>query len=144
MRLIPKRWANRAVLAGWRWASGAGEIVPGTREAARFGSFGPGISLDTLTATGLTTAKVSALQEVKHSEIAKLHGERQATAYARASLAAVDAVERLVREEDIDCAWERLPAFTYAADSHTYSYAGWRPHHFFPRRVFWRGHYRAW
>jgi len=67
-------------------------------------------------ATGLTTAKVSALQEVKYSEIVKLHGQRGAGAYARASLAAVDRVERIAREEGIDCAWERLPAYTYAAE----------------------------
>ena len=67
-------------------------------------------------ATGLTTAKVSALQEVKYSEIAKLHGERGATAYASASLAAVDLVERIIAEEGIDCAWERLAAYTYAAE----------------------------
>lgn len=42
---IPQRLANRMLLAGWRWASSAGEIVPGTREAKRFGSFGEGASI---------------------------------------------------------------------------------------------------
>lgn len=46
-----KRLANRAVLAGWRWASTAGEIVPGTREAERFGSFGTGASIGFPTST---------------------------------------------------------------------------------------------
>lgn len=45
MRILPKRLANRVVLAGWRWASTAGEIVPGTREGERFGSFGAGSSI---------------------------------------------------------------------------------------------------
>jgi len=45
VRNIWKRVSNRAVLAGWRWASTAGEIVPGTREAERFGSFGRGAAI---------------------------------------------------------------------------------------------------
>ena len=66
-------------------------------------------------ATGLTTAKVSALQACKYSEIRELHGDDGAAAYARASLAAVARIDELVREEQIDCAWERVPAYTYAA-----------------------------
>jgi glycine/D-amino acid oxidase-like deaminating enzyme/nitrite reductase/ring-hydroxylating ferredoxin subunit len=66
-------------------------------------------------ATGSTTAKVSALQQTKCSDIRSIHGERGAEAYAQASLAALDEMDALVREEGIDCAWERLPAFTYAA-----------------------------
>jgi glycine/D-amino acid oxidase-like deaminating enzyme/nitrite reductase/ring-hydroxylating ferredoxin subunit len=68
-------------------------------------------------ATGLTTAKVSALQECKYSEIRKLHGADGAAAYAQASLAAVARIDELVREERIDCAWERVAAYTYAADA---------------------------
>jgi glycine/D-amino acid oxidase-like deaminating enzyme/nitrite reductase/ring-hydroxylating ferredoxin subunit len=66
-------------------------------------------------ATGLTTAKVSALQEVKYSEIRSRNGARAAAAYAACSLAAVDRMATIVRELDIDCAWERMPAYTYAA-----------------------------
>jgi hypothetical protein len=32
----------------------------------------------------------------------------------------------------------------YYGRPYAYSYAGWRPHYFFPRRVFWRGHHRGW
>ncbi|WP_395657145.1 acyltransferase [Nocardioides sp.] len=35
-----KRLLNAGVLAGWRWLDRAGEIVPGTRAADGFGSFG--------------------------------------------------------------------------------------------------------
>ncbi len=42
---------NRPVHAIWRWAQRAGEIVPGTRAAAAFGSFGVGSSLGFPTAT---------------------------------------------------------------------------------------------
>ncbi|HEX3316436.1 MAG TPA: FAD-dependent oxidoreductase [Solirubrobacteraceae bacterium] len=65
-------------------------------------------------ATGLTTAKVSALQEVKYSEIRSRNGAGAAAAYAACSVAAVDRMEALVRELGIDCAWERMPAYTYA------------------------------
>ncbi|MBA3746772.1 MAG: FAD-dependent oxidoreductase [Solirubrobacterales bacterium] len=66
-------------------------------------------------ATGFTTAKVSALQETKLSEIHRLHGADGAAAYAAASVAALARVDELVREEGIDCGWERADAFTYAA-----------------------------
>jgi glycine/D-amino acid oxidase-like deaminating enzyme/nitrite reductase/ring-hydroxylating ferredoxin subunit len=65
-------------------------------------------------ASGFTTAKVSALQETKCTEIRKLHGDAGAAAYAEVTLAAVQRVEALVREEQLDCGWERLPAYTYA------------------------------
>jgi glycine/D-amino acid oxidase-like deaminating enzyme/nitrite reductase/ring-hydroxylating ferredoxin subunit len=67
-------------------------------------------------ATGMTTAKVSALQETKLSEIRKLHGADGARAYASASLEAVGEIDRLVRELLLDCGWERVAAYTYAAD----------------------------
>ena len=67
-------------------------------------------------ASGFTTAKVSALQERKFSEIRKLHGAAGVAAYAQASLAAVARIDELVRDERIDCAWERVAAYTYAAD----------------------------
>jgi glycine/D-amino acid oxidase-like deaminating enzyme/nitrite reductase/ring-hydroxylating ferredoxin subunit len=67
-------------------------------------------------ATGFTTAKVSALQQTKLSDIRKVHGADGARDYAQASLEAVDRIDALVREEGVECAWERLPAFTYAGD----------------------------
>jgi glycine/D-amino acid oxidase-like deaminating enzyme/nitrite reductase/ring-hydroxylating ferredoxin subunit len=68
-------------------------------------------------ATGLTTAKVSALQGTVYSDIRSHNGAAAAEAYAACSLGAVDRVDALVRELDIDCAWERQPAYTYAADA---------------------------
>ena len=67
-------------------------------------------------ASGFTTAKVSALQATKLSEIDDLHGPDGAAAYAAASLAAVARIDELVREEGLDCGWERVAAYTYAAD----------------------------
>jgi acetyltransferase-like isoleucine patch superfamily enzyme len=40
------RLVNRAVHAALRWADRAGEVVPGTVLADRFGSFGPGSCID--------------------------------------------------------------------------------------------------
>lgn len=67
-------------------------------------------------ATGYTTAKVSALQQTKYSDIQRFHGAQGTAAYAAASLAAVDRIAAFVAE-GIDCAWERLAAYTYAADA---------------------------
>ncbi|MDQ3849883.1 MAG: FAD-dependent oxidoreductase [Actinomycetota bacterium] len=67
-------------------------------------------------ATGFTTAKVSALQETKYTDIRAMHGDAGATAYARASRAAVERIDALVRDEGLDCDWERLPSYTYAGD----------------------------
>jgi glycine/D-amino acid oxidase-like deaminating enzyme/nitrite reductase/ring-hydroxylating ferredoxin subunit len=67
-------------------------------------------------ASGFTTAKVSALQETKLSDIHKLHGPAGAAAYAAASLAAVARIEELVAQEGIDCGWEHADAYTYAAN----------------------------
>jgi glycine/D-amino acid oxidase-like deaminating enzyme/nitrite reductase/ring-hydroxylating ferredoxin subunit len=67
-------------------------------------------------ATGFTTAKISALQATMLSEIAKLHDEATVAVYAGASLQAVATIEELVHSEQIDCDWERVAAYTYAAD----------------------------
>jgi len=64
VKIIPKRLANRVLLAGWRWASTAGEIVPGTREAERFGSFGTGASLGFPAATLMGTRAIHLGEDV--------------------------------------------------------------------------------
>jgi glycine/D-amino acid oxidase-like deaminating enzyme/nitrite reductase/ring-hydroxylating ferredoxin subunit len=75
-------------------------------EAARVGS---GV-------TGCTTAKVSALQATIYSKIRSRHGQEAAAVYADASLAGVEQVAAHVHVEGIECALERRPAVTYAAD----------------------------
>ncbi|HST38653.1 MAG TPA: FAD-dependent oxidoreductase, partial [Conexibacter sp.] len=67
-------------------------------------------------ASGFTTAKASALQQTKLSKIRRLHGDATTAAYARASLEAIAWMQRTIEERAIDCAWERLPDVTYAAD----------------------------
>ncbi|MEV7428480.1 DapH/DapD/GlmU-related protein [Nocardioides sp. NPDC092400] len=52
------RLVNRAVHAGWRWVDRAGEIVPGTRAAGEFGSFGAGSCIDFPPATILGAGSI--------------------------------------------------------------------------------------
>ena len=49
---------NRAVHAGFRWVDRHGEIVPGTRAAAAFGSFGEGSCIDFPPATLLNVEAI--------------------------------------------------------------------------------------
>jgi len=67
--------------------------------------------------TGCTTAKVSALQSTILSTVRDKHGSEGAATYAEASLAGVEQLADLVRDEAIDCDLERRAAFTYAADA---------------------------
>lgn len=64
--------------------------------------------------TGHTTAKVSAQHGLIYDMLNSKFGEDGARAYAAANMAALDLIERLVREHGIDCGWERRPAYAYA------------------------------
>src|SRR5688572_28488248 len=66
-------------------------------------------------ATGMSTAKASVLQETLLSEVRRIAGKDALSAYAKANAAALERMDGLVREHAIDCAWERLPDYTYAA-----------------------------
>jgi glycine/D-amino acid oxidase-like deaminating enzyme/nitrite reductase/ring-hydroxylating ferredoxin subunit len=67
-------------------------------------------------ATGMSTAKASALQESLLSQVRKIAGTDALQAYVRANVAALERMDALVREHAIDCSWERLPDYTYAGD----------------------------
>ena len=56
--MIPKRWANRAVLSGWRWASRTGEIVPGTVRPRSSAPSGGGSSIGFPPATLMGTRAI--------------------------------------------------------------------------------------
>jgi glycine/D-amino acid oxidase-like deaminating enzyme/nitrite reductase/ring-hydroxylating ferredoxin subunit len=64
--------------------------------------------------SGYTTGKLSALQNLKYSDLVRDFGSDGATAYAAANLAGIDLIERLATEEGIDCGFERRRAMTYA------------------------------
>ncbi|USZ68589.1 FAD-dependent oxidoreductase [Halorussus salilacus] len=66
--------------------------------------------------TGKTTAKITAQHGLVYDELLRKHGRERARGYAEANSAAVETVARRVEEYDIDCDFERLPAYTYAAD----------------------------
>ncbi|WP_115862660.1 FAD-dependent oxidoreductase [Halorussus litoreus] len=66
--------------------------------------------------TGKTTAKVTAQHGLVYDSLLDAHGREAARKYAEANAAAVQAVAARVDERDIDCDFQRLPAYTYAAD----------------------------
>jgi len=63
--------------------------------------------------TGHTTAKVTALHGLIYDYLTENVGEEQARLYAEANESAIDDVEETVAEHDIDCDFERAPAYTY-------------------------------
>ncbi len=67
-------------------------------------------------ATGYTTAKITALQSTRLSDIRSKNGADGARAYARATLDAMTRIAALVQEEGIECDLEPRDAFTYAGD----------------------------
>src|SRR5437868_6899954 len=58
--------------------------------------------------TGRTTAHIVNALDDRYYEIEKLHGEEGARLAAESHTAAIDQVEANVREERIDCEFERL------------------------------------
>ena len=75
-------------------------------EAARIGS---GV-------TGHTTGKITALQEPIYAQLTDDYGADTAKAYADSNLEGLEAIADLTKELDIDCGFERRPAFTYCVD----------------------------
>jgi len=63
--------------------------------------------------TGHTTAKLTSLHGLVYSHLVEHFGAEQAQQYADANQAAIDDVEAMVEDRDIDCDFERLPAYTY-------------------------------
>jgi glycine/D-amino acid oxidase-like deaminating enzyme/nitrite reductase/ring-hydroxylating ferredoxin subunit len=67
-------------------------------------------------ATGMSTAKCSALQESVLAEVRRVSGHDALVAYAQANAAALERMDALVRSSALECSWERVPDYTYAAD----------------------------
>jgi glycine/D-amino acid oxidase-like deaminating enzyme/nitrite reductase/ring-hydroxylating ferredoxin subunit len=63
--------------------------------------------------TGHTTAKVSAQHGLIYDTLRSSLGSDEARAYAEANLAAVELIETIVHEHEIDCDWERRAAYAY-------------------------------
>ena len=65
--------------------------------------------------TAGTTAKLTAQHGLKYQKLLRELGPEAAGQYARANLAAVERLRRLVREADIDCSFTDCTSFLYAA-----------------------------
>lgn len=67
--------------------------------------------------TGRTTAHLAFALDDFYSEIEKMHGAEGARIAAASHMAAVSRIESIVREEKIDCGFERLDAYWFAEDA---------------------------
>jgi glycine/D-amino acid oxidase-like deaminating enzyme/nitrite reductase/ring-hydroxylating ferredoxin subunit len=67
-------------------------------------------------ATGYTTAKVTSQHGLIYDHLTKSFGTEGARLYGEANEAAISRMEQLIEEYGIECDWERLPAYVYAAD----------------------------
>lgn len=64
-----------------------------------------------------TTAKVTAQHNLIYDKLITQVGVEKAQQYAAANFAAIEAYDQLIREEQIDCDWQRLPAYVYSLDN---------------------------
>ncbi|AUX21892.1 oxidoreductase [Sorangium cellulosum] len=65
--------------------------------------------------SGLTTAHITNALDRRWASLAKLHGVTALRAAARSHTSAIETVERIVREEEIDCDFERVHGYLFAA-----------------------------
>ena len=63
--------------------------------------------------TGRTTAHLTNAYDDRYAEMEKLHGVEGARLIAESHTAAIDKVEEIAREEQIDCGFERLDGFLF-------------------------------
>src|SRR5438876_2954120 len=63
--------------------------------------------------TGRTTAHLVTALDDRYFELAHLHGEKGAQLAAQSHRASIDQVERIVRDEKIDCEFERLDGYLF-------------------------------
>lgn len=64
--------------------------------------------------TERTTAKITSQHAVKYGTLIQKTGVRKAKLYAQANEAAIGEYEQLIRRMNIDCQFERLPAYLYS------------------------------
>jgi len=65
--------------------------------------------------TQRTTAHLVTALDDRYFELERLHGEQGAKLVAESHAAAIDTIERIVREEKIDCDFERVDGYLFAA-----------------------------
>ncbi|APC41241.1 FAD-dependent oxidoreductase [Clostridium estertheticum] len=66
--------------------------------------------------TGHTTAYVTSQHDIIYSNLINTMGIKKAKQYADANEGAIDFIENMVKEYDIDCDFCRLPAYIYTTD----------------------------
>lgn len=67
--------------------------------------------------TGHTTAKLTSQHGLIYDHLIKYFGVEKARQYANANQTAIDKVESTVTERDIDCEFERTPAYVYTTNA---------------------------
>lgn len=65
--------------------------------------------------TANTTAKITCQHGLIYKRLIDAFGEKKAAKYARSNTKAIDEYERIIRKENINCSFERLPSFLYTA-----------------------------
>src|SRR5690606_17297715 len=70
-------------------------------------------------ATARTTAHISPSLDDGYHEYARIRGAKAARLAAESALAALDAIERTVAVEAIDCAFERVDGYLFLAPGHS-------------------------
>lgn len=63
--------------------------------------------------TERTTAKITSQHALKYTKLIKEVGAKKARLYARANEEAIKEYERLIQREQMDCQFERVPAYLY-------------------------------
>ena len=64
--------------------------------------------------TERTTAKITSQHGLKYAELVRMVGEERAKIYAMANEQAISRYDRLIKEEKIDCRFERVDAYLYS------------------------------
>jgi glycine/D-amino acid oxidase-like deaminating enzyme len=65
--------------------------------------------------TARTTGKVTSQHGLCYADFIKRYGKKTAKLYGEANQTAVEAVERIIRNEKIDCGWSRQDNYVYTA-----------------------------
>jgi glycine/D-amino acid oxidase-like deaminating enzyme/nitrite reductase/ring-hydroxylating ferredoxin subunit len=76
------------------------------------GAFGGGM-------TGRTTAHLASALDDYYHELIRIKDRDQAAAYYRGQAAAIDRIEAIARDEQIDCGFRRLPGYLFLAEGDT-------------------------
>lgn len=66
--------------------------------------------------TRFTSAKVTSQHGLIYADLIRTIGKEAAGVYASSMQRAVDAYEEIVEHENVDCEWQRLPAYLYSTN----------------------------